>query len=220
MLGLTGWAAPSRLAGPWVPCITSLTLKVVSLAFSALTLHSAYKYGVHLGSNKTEKKQRTNPQTFHPLKHRLKSRQKEAIKEQTGWHKLTRGAQARGCGGWGRGDGAAPLPRPRCTHTKQRCLPSLPRRAEPPLCLFSLPINLLLAGAAGPRAAVQVPRALPGSAQMSLCLHCPHTTTKAGTTLMQLQAKHPQSLLSSSATTSFFTAYFYSNSCKVTSHRG
>lgn len=102
--------------------------------------------------------------------------------------------------------------------------PSLPPRAEPPLCLFSFSINLLLAGAAGPRAAIQVPRVLPGSAQMSLCLHWPHTatstTTKAGTTLMQLQAKHPQSLLSSSATTSFFIAYFYSNSCKVTSHRG
>lgn len=186
MLGLTGWAAPSRLASPWVPCITSLILKVVSFAFSVLTLHSAYKYRVHLGSNKTEKKQHTNPQTFHPFKHRLKSRQKEAIKEQTGWHKLTRGAQAPGCGGCSRRDGAAPLPRPRCTQSSDASL--LPPRAEPPLCLFSFSINLLLAGAAGPRAAIQVPRVLPGSAQMSLCLHWPHTatstTTKAGTTLM------------------------------------
>lgn len=191
MLGLTNWAAPSCLAGPWVPCITSLILKVGSFAFSALTLQSAYKYRVHLGSNKTEKKQHTNPQTFHPFKHRLKSRQKEAIKEQTGWHKLTRGARAPGCGDCGRRDSAAPLPRPCCTQSRDASLPpSLPPRAQPPLCLFSFPINLLLAGAAGPRAAIQVPRVLPGSAQMSVCLHWPHTTTstttKAGTTLTQL----------------------------------
>lgn len=94
------------------------------------------------------------------------------------------------------------------------------RRLSPPLCLFSFSINLPPAGAAGPRAAIQVPRVLLGSAWMSACLHWPHTTTKAGTTLMQLQAKRPRSLLSSSATTSFFIAYFYSDSCKVTSHQG
>lgn len=95
-------------------------------------------------------------------------------------------------------------------------------RLSPPLCLFSFSINLLPAEAAGPRAAIQVPRILLGSAWMSACLYWHHTTTttKAGTTLMQLQAKHPRSLLSASATTSFFIAYFYSNSCKVTSHRG
>lgn len=83
-----------------------------------------------------------------------------------------------------------------------------------------MPVQLLYKPAAAPRVAIQVLRVLLGSAQMSTCLHWPHTATKARTTLMQLQAKHPRSLLSSSATTSFFIAYFYSNSCKVTSHRG
>lgn len=94
------------------------------------------------------------------------------------------------------------------------------RRLSPPLCLFSFSIDLPPARAAGPHAAIQVPHVLLGSARMSVCLHWPHTTTKAGTTLMQLKAKRPRSLLPSSAATSFFTAYFYSNSCKVTSHRG
>lgn len=80
LLGLTGWAASSRLAGPWVPCITSLILKVVSFAFFALTLHSAYKYRVHLGSNKTEKKQHTNPQTFHPFKLQTEEQTKRSNK--------------------------------------------------------------------------------------------------------------------------------------------
>lgn len=156
MLGLTDWAAPSRLAGPWVLCITSLILEVVSFAFSALTLHSAYKYRAHLGSNKTEKKQRTNPQTFHPFKHRLKSRQKEAIKEQTGWHKLTRGAQAPGCGGCGRGDGAAPLPRPRCTQSRDASLPPSAGSAS------IVPVQLPYKPAAGRSS--RAPRRHPGAA--------------------------------------------------------